>query len=364
MKKFPLCALFAALMLLGAAAVHAAKPSEVKNVIFLIGDGMGLPHMQVASMRAGSPLAMEQAQFVGLAKTHSANNRVTDSAAAGTALATGHKTNNGMIGMDPDKNPVRNIREMAQDKGMATGIVVTCEITHATPAAFLAHRPSRKEMENIAIDIAASGVDVFLGGGRDNFEKREDNRNLSDELRAKGYTVAYTLDEVRGVERGKVGGLLQDVRFPSKLKGRDEYLPQATAEALRILKNNAGKNGLFLMVEGSFIDSGGHANDAEYVITETLDFDQAVRVAFDFADRNPGTLVVVTADHETGGLTLPSGNEDFLLSDKGIKFEFSTGGHTGVMVPVYAYGPGAQNFTGVMDNTEIPRKIAELLKLK
>ncbi|MCE5177599.1 MAG: alkaline phosphatase [Porphyromonadaceae bacterium] len=340
---------------------HAS--AEVKNVILMIGDGMGLTQVQVASMRAGFPLAMERAQYIGLAKTHSADNRVTDSAAAGTALATGTKTNNGAIGVDVNEKPLKNIREKAQEVGMATGVVVTCEITHATPAAFLAHCKSRKLMDDIASDIVTSGVDVFIGGGRNYFEKREDRRNLSDSLRDKGYAVAHSLDEVKAIRKGKVAGMVIDTKLPSILNGRDtSYLASATLEALRLLDNNA--KGLFLMGEGSYIDSGGHANDADYVISETLDFDRAVRVAFDFADRNPGTLVIVTADHETGGLTIPSGNEDFLLSDKGIKFLFSTGGHTGVMVPVFAYGTGAQNFSTVMDNTDLPRKIEELTGLK
>lgn len=215
-------------------------------------------------------------------------------------------------------------------------------------------------MDEIAADIVASGVDVFIGGGRNYFEKREDGRNLSDSLRDKGYAVAYSLDEVKATRQGKVAGMVIDTKLPSILNGRDtSYLASATSEALRLLDNNT--KGLFLMVEGSYIDSGGHANNADYVISETLDFDRSVRVAFDFADRNPGTLVIVTADHETGGLTIPSGNEDFLLSDKGIKFLFSTGAHTGVRVPVFAYGTGAQNFSTVMDNTDLPGKIEELM---
>ena len=336
--------------------------SEVRNVILMIGDGMGVTHVQIASMRAGKSLAMEGAQYVGLAKTYSANNRVTDSAAAGTALATGRKTNNGSIGVDVNNNPVKNIREKAQEAGMSTGVVVTCEITHATPATFLAHAASRKLMDDIAVDIVKSGVDVFIGGGRNYFEKREDGRNLSDSLRNRGYNVAYTLEEVIDTQNGKVAALVIDTKLPSIINGRDtSYLETATAEAIRLLNDN--DKGFFLMVEGSFIDSGGHGKNAEYIITETLDFDRAVRVAFDFADKNPGTLVLVTADHETGGLTIPSGNEDFLLNDRGIKFLFSTGSLTGVMVPVFAYGTGAQN-SAIMDNTDIPKKIEELLKFK
>ncbi len=344
---------------------QAAKPAqaEVKNVIFMIGDGMGLTQMQLAMMNSQEPLAMERAQYIGLAKTFSANNRVTDSAAAGTALSTGTKTNNGFVGVDPQKNGLKNLIERSRESGLATGVVVTKDITDATPAAFLAHQPSRKLAEDIALDVVASDVDLFIGGGRKNMEKRQDGVNLSDQLRAKGYTVAYTIEQVQAVNNGKLAAMLADGHLPTMVKGRGDFLPLATAQALKILTADS-KKGFFMMVEGSQIDSGGHANDAVFVQTEALDFDNAVRVAFDFADRNPGTLVVVTADHETGGLTLPSGNSDFLLADQGVKPTFGTGGHSAVMVPVYAYGTGAANFTGVMDNTDLPKKIAALLGLK
>ena len=342
--------------------VAAQKSHPVKNVIFMIGDGMGLAHTYSAMLRSQTPLALERAQYIGLSKTYSANNRVTDSAASGTAMATGHKTYNGAIGVDVDKKPVENMVERVQKKGIATGIVVTKDITDATPASFMSHQPSRKMAEEIASDITHSNVDLFIGGGRDRFEQRKDNVNLTDQLRKQGYEVAYTLDEIKNVKSGKLAGLLAPGNMKKMTEGRGNYLPEATAQALTILKNNSPK-GFFLMVEGSQIDSGGHSNDAEVVITETLDFDKTIAVAFDFADRNPGTLVVVTADHETGGMTIPSNKSDFTKGESGIQYLFSTGGHTGVMVPVYAYGAGAENFSTIMENTDLPKKMAALLGL-
>ncbi len=341
----------------------AQESQPVKNIIFMIGDGMGLAHTYSAMLRSQTPLAFERAQYIGLSKTYSANNRVTDSAASGTAMATGHKTYNGAIGVDTARKPVENIVERAQKKGLATGIVVTKDITDATPAAFMAHQPSRKMAEEIASDIAGSNVDLFIGGGRNRFEKRQDGVNLTDQLRKQGYAIAYTLDEIKNVKSGKLAGLMASGNLKKMTEGRGDYLPQATAQALTILQNNSPK-GFFLMVEGSQIDSGGHDNDAEVVIAETLDFNKAIAVAFDFADRNPGTLVVVTADHETGGLTIPSNKADFTQGESGIKYLFSTGGHTGIMVPIYAYGTGAQNFSTIMENTDLPKKMAALLGLE
>ncbi len=361
------------LLLLLLVFTAGAKQPQVRNVIFMIGDGMGITQAQLAMLSSEEPVSLEKAQYTGLCKTYSADNRVTDSAAAGTALSTGVKTYNGAIGVDTDKKPLKNLTEYAREKGLATGVVVTKDITDATPAAFLAHQPNRGMAEEIAMDIAASGADVLIGGGRKNFESRKDGVDLSAQLREKGYTVAYTLDEVRAVEKGKLAAQLAPGHMPKMSQDRGTFLPLATAQALKILQANNPK-GFFLMVEGSQIDSGGHANDAEYTALESIDFCHAVQVAFDFADKNPGTLVVVTADHETGGLTLISPKdvrEGKVKTDayepantQGLVVAFSTGNHSATLVPVYSYGAGAGHFTGVMDNTDIPKRIRLLLGLE
>ena len=351
------------MVLLLVAWTISAGAQEVKNVILMIGDGMGLAQVQAAMMQSKAPLQLERAQYIGLSKTYSANNRVTDSAAGGTALATGHKTNNGMVGVLPDGTAVQNIRELAQQQGLATGVVVTKDITDATPASFLAHRESRKMADDIAQDIVASGVDLFMGGGRVHFAEREDGEDLLAKLKKEGYTLVEKKDKIADISSGKVAGLFSKKHMKRASDVRGDYLPVATRQAMKILHKNS-PDGFFLMVEGSQIDSGGHANDGEFVVTETLDFDLAVGEAFDFADKNPGTLVIITADHETGGLSLPSGDEDFLLGDQGVEMKFGTGGHSAIMVPVYAYGTGAEQFSTIMENTDIPRKIAALMELK
>lgn len=327
----------------------------VKNVIFLIGDGMGLVQVSAAMLDAPHPLALERATYTGFQKTASASNKVTDSAAAATALATGVKTYNGAIGVGPDTLRLISILERAASAGLSTGLVATSRITHATPASFIAHQPSRKLEEAIAADFLDTGITCFIGGGRELFERRADGRDLSDELRAEGIRVVYTMDELAGVDSGRVAGLMHEGHLPRIARGRDpEYLPDASNKAFDLLSRN--DNGFFVLIEGSQIDGGGHGNDMEAIVTELLDFDRAVGAAFDFADTHPGTLVVVTADHETGGLTIPA-------SGRGVYPHFSTGSHTGTMVPVYAYGAGAERFTGIMENTEIPTRMKELLGL-
>ena len=262
--------------------------------------------------------------------------------------------------MAPDGTPLPNIREKAQEHGFATGVVVTKEVTDATPAVFLAHNDNRGNAEAIAADYLNCGVDVLLGGGQKVFTARADGRNLAKELEAKGYRVITKESELAGIHEGKVVGLFAKQHMAKALDRQNDYLANATGKALELLSHKSGSKGFFLMVEGSQIDSWAHANDAKSLLAEMSEFDKAVGVAFDFADANPGTLVIVVADHETGGITLPSGNADFLLGDQGIEIKFSTNGHTGIMVPVYAYGAGAEHFTTIMENTDIPKKMEVL----
>jgi len=356
MKKI-LILLPALILLVGCNSDNQPKGAKsdvpVKNVIYLIGDGMGLPHVNAAILESDEPLAMQRAQYTGFQITTCTTNKVTDSAAAGTALATGTKTYYGAIGVGPDTARLTSVLEKAAAKGLATGIVATYRVTDATPAAFIAHVKHRGEEEAIAEAYLETPIDLFIGGGRARFEQREDGRNLSAELADKGYQVVYTMEELAPIKSGKIAGLMHDGHLPRVINGRDpEYLLQASLKAFDILSQN--DKGFFVMIEGSQIDGGGHANDIEQILTETYDFDKVVKAAFDFADANPGTLVVVTADHETGGLTLPA-------QGAGVRYAFSTGGHTGVMVPIFSYGAGAENFTGILDNTDIPNRINELL---
>lgn len=328
-----------------------------KNVIFLIGDGMGLAQVYAGMVANGNSLALERCTYTGFSKTYSSSNFTTDSGAGGTALACGVKTKNGMIGMSPDSVAVESILQASSRHGLATGVVVACALTHATPASFVAHQVNRGMNDEIAADYLNTDIDVFIGGGRKYFEKRVDNRNLTEELKAKNYQMAYTLDEVKAIKTGKLAGLLYDDQNPS-MPERGTMLPDATSAAIEILEHN-GK-GFFLMVEGSQIDWACHDNNAEQEIKEMLDFDQTVGRALDYAKRTGNTLVVVTADHETGGLSILDGK----FGDHKMKTGFSTKSHSGVPVPVFAFGPGAENFTGFMENTSFKAKLEKLLKLK
>ncbi|HWL54410.1 MAG TPA: alkaline phosphatase [Chthoniobacteraceae bacterium] len=329
-----------------------AAPQKVKNVIYLIGDGMGVAQVTAASTANGKPLFMEQSAASGLAKTSSFDAYVTDSAAGGTALACGVKTNNHAVGVDPDGKPVRSILSYAKEAGKATGVVVTCAVTHATPGAFLAHQPHRKMQEEIAADIVEAGPEVLIGGGRQYFEKRADGRDLSAKLREEGYNVVYKLEEVVAATEGKWIGLLADQHLPKVTEGRQGMLEQSVAAAIKLLNRN--ENGFVLMVEGSQIDWGGHQNDYDYMTSELIDFDRAVKVARDFAAADGETLVVVTADHETGALALLGAKQE-------VKPVWSTKGHSAVMVPVFADGAGAAALTGVYENTEIFHRMFQAL---
>ena len=337
----------------GQKPVNEAKP-YVKNIILMIGDGMGVAHVYSAISSTADTLNFERMPVSGFSKTFSINKYITDSAAGGTALSTGQKTKNGVIAEDTLGNKLKTILEIADENGLKTGLVVSCDITAATPAVFIAHSPSRKNNEDIAKDFLNTDIDVFIGGGYLNFYARKDNLNLIDSLETRGYQIARTMDEVKSVKQGKLAGLLADRHLPSIINGRGNMLPQATEVALNLLSDS--EKGFFLMVEGSQIDWGGHQNNQEFVVTETIDFDQALGKVLEFAKTDGNTLVIVTADHETGGMSLIDGD----LETKSFTAAFGTGGHSGIMVPVFSYGPGAHKFSGIMDNTMIFHKMLEL----
>ncbi len=330
------------------------KEEKPLKVILMIGDGMGVAQVG-AAMIANPKLNLERTQVTGLVTTYSADNLITDSAAGGTALATGNKTYNGAISVDTTGAPLKTLVEYAEENGMNTGVIATSSITHATPASFYAHNKTRQDDEGIASDLLKSGVDVFMGGGRKFFAQRNDKVNLISELESNGYFLAKTMDEVKSANAEKLGYFIDDEQPVSYVSGRGNFLPEATASALNFLDQKEGN--FFMMIEGAQIDWGGHANDLKYIITETMDFDRAVGKALDYAEKDGNTLVVITADHETGGLSLTGGNH----KTQYVEGKFNTGGHTAIMVPVFAYGPGAEKFTGIMDNTEINLKIKSLL---
>jgi len=337
---------------------YARQPKNPKNIILLIGDGMGVAQVSAAMSLSEYPFNMRQFPFSGFSITYSADNYVTDSGAGGTAIACGVKTNNGMIGVTPDNTSVPSITEIAHNKGLATGVVSTSVITHATPASFVAHNSGRGNYEDIAIDFLKGTVDLFIGGGENHFRSRKDGKDLTVDLKAQGFDVVYTIDELIASGSPKIAGLLAKEHMPTILEGREGVLAAMTSKAIATLRKD--KDGFFLMVEGSMIDWGCHDNDIEYTLAETLDFDKAIGVALEFAKKNRETLIIVTADHETGGLTIPG--ED--LKEGKLITNFSTKGHTAVMVPIFSYGPGAEQFSGINDNTFFLDRFLKLLKIK
>lgn len=332
----------------------AEKKPKVNNIIFLIGDGMGVSQIYAGMTANKGHLALEKCRHIGFIKTYSSNNYKTDSAAGGTAFACGEKTRNGMIGMGPDSTSLKTILEIAEEHGLSTGLVSTSSITHATPASFIAHEVSRNNYEEIAADFLDTDIDLFIGGGMNHFADREDGRNLVTELENKGYTVLNSMEEIENFTGDKLAGLTADGHNPRYSEGRGDMLPQSVKTATRLLSQN--KKGFFLMAEGSMIDWGGHDNDTEYIVEEMLDFDRAVAAALDFAEKDGNTLVVVTADHETGGMALQGGN----FQTGQVWASFTTDGHTGVMIPVFAYGPGAETFIGIYENTDIFTRFVDL----
>lgn len=339
--------------------VSIPSPSP-KNVILLIGDGMGLPQITGAMYMNHNKIVFEEFTNIGFHKSAAADNLITDSAAGATAFASGVKTNNGAIGMNAKKQSVPTLLEIAEGKGMATGMVVSCSITHATPAAFIAHVENRQQVEDIALDYLKTPIDLVIGGGMDHFTRRDDERDLAGEWRANGYAVAdfFSLnveDLDTHTDKNIVYFTANGEPLPAR-EGRDYLLP-ATNKALAFLDNRSPE-GFFLMIEGAQIDWGGHANDANYVVTELLEFDKIIRTALKFARNNKETLVIVTGDHETGGFAVQPGSS---LDD--IDVAFTTKHHTATMIPVFADGPGAELFRGVYENTDIFQKIKALLQL-
>jgi alkaline phosphatase len=354
--------LFLLFLFVSAEKMPVASPSRLatarpKNVIFVVGDGMGLTHITAGMYANDNHTQLERCSVTGLIATHSASHRVTDSGAGATAFACGCKTYNGAIGVDRKKKNCPTLLEYAADSaGMATGIVVSCSVTHATPASFVAHVAQRSEMEEIATWYLRRPVDFLVGGGLRYFNQRKsDQRNLLTEMQSAGCATHLFSEK-------KLSDITPDpaLRFAwfaaaeepkAVTEGRD-YLPLAAAMAPVFLKKRNPERGFFLLVEGSQIDWAGHANDGPRLLAEMQDFDAALKALLDWAEVDGQTLVVITADHETGGLTIEQGS-----TMDSLNLGFSTKKHTASLVPVFAFGPGAEQFGGVYDNTEIYTRI-------
>lgn len=337
-----------------ATTVEFKKP---KNIIFMVGDGMGLTQISAGMYSNGNYLNLERFPVVGLHKSYSADDLITDSAAGATAFSCGQKTYNGAIGVDTDTAAMYTILEEAEDNNLATGMVATSTIVHATPASFIAHVAKRSQYEDIAANFMNTDIDFFIGGGKKYFDRRADDRNLLEELKAKNYQVSSYFDtELNKVDidySTNFAYLTSDSDPLTAEQGRD-YLHPASVLACNFLKEHDGDKGFFLMIEGSQIDWGGHANNSQYIITEMIDFDKTIGAVLDFAEKDGNTLVVVTADHETGGYAInPGSKQDSIVG------AFTSDYHTGSMIPVFAYGPGAKLFAGIYENTAIYHKMRQ-----
>lgn len=340
-------------------AQSAKQSKKPKNIILMIADGTGLSQISASQYFGSQPSNYERFKHIGLIKTSSSSDLITDSAAGATAFSAGVKTYNGAIGVDKDTIPVITILEQLEERGYDTGVIATSTITHATPGSFYAHVKARKMEEEIANDLVNSDIDFFAGGGVNFFTNRVDKRDTVKELVDKGFIMdTLSLNKTAALKKNKrYGYLLSQGGMPRIIDGRGSFLYDATRMGINRLSMN--KKGFFLMVEGSQVDWGGHNNDADYLISEIIDFDTVIGQVLDYAEEDGNTLVIVTADHETGGFTLAADDGDY----NKIRPTFSTGGHSATMVPVFAYGPGAIEFSGVYENTEIYHKMKKLLNL-
>lgn len=335
--------------------LQAPKGKKVKNVILMIGDGMSLMHVYTAWAANRGKLWLENAQATGLSKTWAVKKLVTDSGSGGTSLATGVKTVYHAVGVDPVGKPLTSLVDVAKELGKDAGMAVTCRLWDATPCDFCCHNIDRDKEEELVGDYPTSGVDFVFGGGAQKFTNRKDGRDIFKELQKKGYHVSRTLDDFFAYDKNsRIFAVPYDKDTPLPDE-RGDLLARASMKGISLM--NQDKNGFFMMIEGSQLDDYGHFNQLDLLMKETLDFDQTVGEVMKWAAKDGETLVVVTADHETGGLTLVNGNKD----EGRVECCFSTKDHSGAMVPVYAFGPGAENFTGIFENTDVFKKIKKLM---
>ena len=357
--------------------------NKPKNIILLISDGMSLTQVSTYRLLKGGPnerIAVDKFPVSGIVLTHSENAIVTDSASSATAFSTGRKTNNGALGLDEDNKILENFTEIIDRYGYVSSLISTSEITHATPAAYASHVDLRWKTDEISLQMMESNVMTILGGGRHFFlpedlgGKRSDGLNLLEQMESSRMvmTEKKELDSFDHSDLGKVVGLFADEALRDKEKPENHVFEPSSSEMLNFAINRSEKfnengcKGFFIMLEGSQVDWAGHANDLNYLKREMQDFDEAVELALDYATQNPDTLVIATADHETGGLLIESSSPTDYTAPE-VKFSFNTGigygSHTGVPVPVYAYGPGSENFTGTLDNTDIFYAMLEAVKM-
>jgi alkaline phosphatase len=348
------------------ATKKSESPGKSPNIILLIGDGMGHSQLSTALYYTKEEPNYVKFPIVGLSRTSSSSHKITDSAAGATAFSCGIKTYNGAIGVGSDSLPLPTILEDLEKEGWQSALISTSSITHATPASFYGHVKLRSEEFTLAEQLIASEVDFFAGGGKRFFYQRLDEKDLRMQMQEK-HLLIDTLGLVKKNwnKKDRYGFLLAKDGMPRILDGRGDFLTNATNLALDYLQEDTAP--FFLMVEGSQIDWGGHDNNGDYVVSEMLDFDKAIGAALDFAEKDGNTLVIVTADHECGGFALKSTRTKVPFRGEvndydSLSFSFGTSGHTAAMVPVLAYGPSSELFSGIYQNNDIYTKILKAIK--
>jgi alkaline phosphatase len=355
-----------------------------RSLIFFIGDGMGPEIVSIAKIYAEESLGKElnmvrlaNTGTTGYMTTHSQDRLVTDSAASGTAMATGQKTNNGMVGMSPDGRICTNLLEEAVASGRAVGVVTTTSVTDATPASYLAHAASRGHHFGIAEQIVEGDATVVMGGGYWFFlpperGKRRDGRNLAEEAEDRGFEVVFTREELEAAREDRLIGLFAHDAMPyeqARDAGEVPSLAEMTAKALDVLEFDP--DGFFLVVEGGRIDHAEHDNRIADALADLLAFDAAIGLAMEYQEDHESLTIVISADHDCGGPAItradygyPARDDiDHVMSNRCEFVRWVSGHHTGTMVPVFVRGPGAERFSGIQDNTELHDDMALLLGL-
>ena len=364
MKSLPYLILFCSLVGIPSTPLsHAIQP---KNVILAIGDGMGYNHVLAGRIHKGQPskpLVMETFPVHGSLDTHSiGNDYITDSAASATAMATGFKTENGRVSTFPDGKDTSTLFQDLKANGFQLGIVTNGSVNGATAGAFSSHATSREDKETISRQLIELRPDFVFGSCDDLFFPDANSPVTKASLLEAGWTVAIdrAIDKAQSVSGPTFIGYSELIRERESQEQRrnvyDENAP-TLAEALEIglerFQDSAA--GFFVLLEEDWIDSWSHENDFELTANSVSDLDDAVAVALEFAKRDTQTLVIVTADHECGGLTIPK------FSEGEVGAHFSTEEHTAALVPLYAFGPGAEHFSGTLDNTDIHSILERLL---
>lgn len=338
--------------------VIQSQNKKVKNIILIIGDGMGLSHISSAWVANRGRLNLDNFPVVGLSRTYSHNRLITDSGAAGTAIATGQKTNNYVVGVDSLGNQLSTMIDYAAKAGKKTGISVVCRLNDATPASFMAHQTDRDLAEEIVSQYPGSKVDFIAGGGMKYWRNRTDKIDMVELMKHQGYAFAANESELLSINKLPALAILADLELPvASIRGN--LFRNMNQKAIELL-NAENKKGFFLMIEGSCIDDWSHANKIDKVVEEVLDLDRTIGDVLQWAGKDGETLVIVTADHETGGLTLLDGD----IKTGTVKVDFANQSHSNVLVPVFAFGPGAESFAGIYENTELGQKIMSFITNK